>query len=285
MRDSGSPISELHYQVLNAAGAIAVPTQSVPEADVHAIEGLRTPKDRGTYTVRLWLEDAEGNVGVPAAAPLAYECVRFEGGEEEELAALTSGLGASGASEEVVQQGTGSVLRGRLSGAHGDISEAPLCVFSRVLTDRSREFLGFALTGPDGGYRFAIPEGPSRQLSVRYRSGSREVASEAMIQTVVHPTFRAARRVVHNKHFARFSGEIPGPNNNQVVVVLQVKSGKGWRVFRRYRTREGGRFLMRYRFTRTTTPTTYLLRAQVRSTVGYPYLQGNSQPLPLRVVP
>ncbi len=44
---------------------------------------------------------------------------------------------------------------------------------------------------------------------------------------------------------------IPGPHNDQVVVVLQVRSGRGWRAFRRYRTREGGRFSVGYRFTRT----------------------------------
>jgi hypothetical protein len=80
------------------------------------------------------------------------------------------------------------------------------------------------------------------------------------------------------------AAHIPGPHN-KVVVVLQVKSGKGWRVFRRYRTRDNGHFLMRYLFTQTGTPTTYVMRAQVRETTGYPYLQGNSRTLPLHVLP
>jgi hypothetical protein len=71
-----------------------------------------------------------------------------------------------------------------------------------------------------------------------------------------------------------------------VVVVVQVKSGKDWRAFRRYRTRAGGRFDVRYRFSRTTTtPTTYVMRAQVRSQAGYPYEQGNSRPVILKVLP
>lgn len=65
---------------------------------------------------------------------------------------------------------------------------------------------------------------------------------------------------------------------------LGGKSGRGWRVFRRYRTRANGRFLMRYRFTQTRTPTTYVMRVQVRRTVGYPYLQGNSRTRRLRVL-
>jgi hypothetical protein len=59
----------------------------------------------------------------------------------------------------------------------------------------------------------------------------------------------------------------------------------GWRAFRRYRTREGGRFSVGYRFTRTLSPTRYVMRAQVRETTGYPYLQGNSRQLALSVLP
>jgi hypothetical protein len=56
-------------------------------------------------------------------------------------------------------------------------------------------------------------------------------------------------------------------------------------VYHRYRTREGGRYALHYRFSNTPTPTTYVMRAQVRETTGYPYLQGNSRSLPLRVLP
>jgi hypothetical protein len=67
--------------------------------------------------------------------------------------------------------------------------------------------------------------------------------------------------------------------------VLQVKRGDGWLAFHRSRTREGGRFTLPYRFTRTDVPTKYLMRAQVRTQAGYPYLQGNSKLLTLIVLP
>ena len=281
--DDGSPIDAAHYQLLNGSGAVVVPTQTVEAENVESIQDLQTPQQRGNYTLKMWLSDAEGNVGAPTTAPLAYECMRTDasGGT-----ALTSGLGEHGAAEETVKQGAGATLRGKLAGAGGGVGEAPLCVFSRVLTDQKREFLGVAVSGPDGGYQFAIPAGASRDLSVLYRSGSREVSSQATIQTIVRPSFTARKKVVHNKHWARFYGEIPGPDNNRVVVVLQAKVGKGkWLAFRRYRTRDGGRFSLRYRFHRTTRPTTYVMRAQVRAQNGYPYLQGNSRPLALRVLP
>ncbi|HEY5053446.1 MAG TPA: hypothetical protein VII45_08565 [Solirubrobacterales bacterium] len=280
--DAGSPIDEVHYQLLNAAGGVVVPTQTIEGDNVQAIQNLETPQQRGNYTLRMWLSDAEGNVGVPTTAPLAYECMRTDvtGGT-----ALTSGLGENSGAEEIVKQGSGSTLRGKLTSAGGGVSEASLCVFSRVLTDQKREFLGVAVSGDDGGYQFAIPAGASRELSVLYRSGSREVSSHATIQTIVHPTFSVYRKVVYNKHSAQFVGTIPGPDNNQVVVVLQVKRGKGWLAFHRYRTREGGQFTVAYKFNKTNVATKYQMRVQVRSQSGYPYIQGNSNRLTLIVLP
>jgi hypothetical protein len=98
-------------------------------------------------------------------------------------------------------------------------------------------------------------------------------------------TLRAAKRVVRTGEAAHLSGEIPGPRNDDVVVVLQVKQGEGWLAFRRYRTRGGGRFAASYLFRRTTQPTIYEFRAQVRESGGYPYLEGDSDPVHLRVLP
>jgi hypothetical protein len=46
-----------------------------------------------------------------------------------------------------------------------------------------------------------------------------------------------------------------------------------------------GHFEADYLFRRTVKPTNYEMRAQVRETVGYPYRQGTSEPLVLRIVP
>lgn len=158
-------------------------------------------------------------------------------------------------------------------------------MFGRVITDNTRDYLGAAMTGPDGGYRFALAAGPSREITTIYRPDQRQVEARATIQTRVTPTLALRKKVARNGHFATFSGDIPGPHNDKVVVVLQVKSGKGWRAFRRYRTRSNGHFQARYRFAKTHSPTTYVMRAQVRETTGYPYLQGSSRAIPLRVLP
>jgi hypothetical protein len=282
--DAGSPIDAVHYQILNGSGAVSVPTQTVSGQGVQAIPGLDAPEDRGAYTLRLWLSDAEGNVGAAVSVPLAYDCVRSQAGGG---VALTSGLGGDGAAGEIVQEGSGSLLHGSLRGAGGAaVANASLCVFSRVVTDSGREFLGIALTGQDGGYRFGIQPGASRELSVVYRPDHRELTSYATLETVVHPSFAVRRKVVYNEHLARFSGRIPGPDNNGVVVVLQVKRGRhGWLAFRRYSTRNGGRFKLAYKFMRTHRRTRYVMRAQVRQTVGYPYRPGDSRHLRLLVLP
>lgn len=280
--DGGSPINAAHYEVLDAAGKVVVPEQVVKGEGVAAIESLDAPRDRGADTLRLWLEDEEGNAGAPASVPLAYECVASEGAPATRLNATLPG----GASATVLKQGTGTEVGGKLLGSGGrGVSGASLCVFSRVATDSDREFLGIAVTGADGGWHFAVPAGASRELTVAYRSGHREITATAEIATRVKPSIALRRKVVHNKGVATFEGWIPGPHNDQVTVVLQVKKGNGWLAFHRYRTRADGHFTLGYRFNRTKRATYYEMRAQVRETTGYPYLQGTSEPVRLVVLP
>lgn len=278
--DAGSPIDEVHYEVLNGSGDVVVPKEELDGANVESIANLNAPEQRGSYSLRLWLSDAEGNIGAPVTVPLSYSCVRSPVAGGSQLSAEVDG-----APSRVVSQGEGATLEGALRGPTGAISNAPVCVFSNVVTDEGREFLGLAISGKDGGYRFGIAPGPSRNLVALYRPDHREIKAQSKIETVVHPTFQAKKKVVRNKQFGRFYGEIPGPHNDRVVIVLQARRGKGWIAFRRYRTRGGGKFSLVYRFHNTTRPTQYVMRAQVRQTTGYPYLQGNSDRLSLRVLP
>ena len=280
--DDGSPIAAAHHEVLNGGGKAVVPVTTVSGSNVDKIADLQTPQAAGSYSLRLWLSDEEGNEGAPATVPLAYECVRSEAGGASQLGA---GLGDERSPEVLVHQGEGTTLSGELRGPGGAVSGASVCVFSSVLGEAGREFLGIALSGADGAYRFALGAGPSRTVDALYRSGQRELSADATLYTRVRPLLRAKRRVVRNKGFAHFEVRLPGPDNERVVVVLQVRQGKGWRAFRRCRTRAGGICRVGYRFARTTRPATYVMRAQVRRQGGYPYLPGNSKALRLRVIP
>jgi len=198
---------------------------------------------------------------------------------------LTAGLGSNQAETTVVDLWEGTMLSGSLSGGGNGIAGALICIYSNVTTEEEGEMLGIAVTDQNGRYEFAVPPGPSRTLTAVYKSDQGQIDAWALLQSRTAPTLRLQSSVIHNKHFAYFSGEIPGPDSDGVIVVLQVKRGNGWLVFRRYSTRDGGKFSMRYRFTRTFAPTTYVVRAQVLGAPGYPYLGGNSQERALRVLP
>ncbi|HET7054170.1 MAG TPA: Ig-like domain repeat protein [Solirubrobacterales bacterium] len=276
--DDGSPIDAAHYEVLDGSGHVAVPEQTDQGKDVSTIADVQAPDAAGSYTLKLWLTDEEGNVGAPATVPLAYECARspVAGG-----GSLTASL-----SDATVQQGQGSTLTGALRQSSGaPVSGAPLCVFEEVEGDPGRRYLGLAYTDAAGNYRFAVSPGPDRTMRAVYRPGNRRLVAQADVKTQVKPTLRARKAVIRNGQVAHLEGEIPGPRGDDVTIVIQVRQGKGWLAFRRYRTRDGGRFEAEYPFHRTTRPTTYEFRAQVRESGGYPYMEGDSDPLDLRVLP
>ena len=210
--------------------------------------------------------------------PLSYECARspVDGG-----AKLDAAL-----SDTTVPQGQGATLKGALRQSSGaPVAGAPLCVFEAVEGEDVRHYLGLAYTDAAGDYTYAVAPGPNRTLRAVYRPGNRRLAAEAQLKTRVKPTLAARKPVIRNGQVAHLEGQIPGPRNDDVVIVIQVRQGKGWLAFRRYRTRDAGHYEAAYPFHRTTRPTTYEFRAQVRETGGYPYLQGESDPVDLRVLP
>jgi hypothetical protein len=278
--DAGSPIEAAHYEVLDGAGKVVVTKTSVRGENVQALGSLDAPGPAGPYQLRLWLTDAEGNVGAPVTAPLAYDCARSTvvGGQE-----LTANFG--GGSDATVQQGHAAILSGSLRGQTGPVATASVCVFTRVTSDSGLDFLGIAMTDRGGSYRFPVPAGPSREAIAIHRPDQRQLRASATLHTVVHPALRARSTVVRNGESAYFEGEIPGPHNDNVTIVLQVRSGKGWLAFRRYRSRGNGHYEFSYPFRRTTRRTDYEMRAQVRESVGYPYEEGDSDPVVLHVLP
>lgn len=217
---------------------------------------------------------------------VAVEISHMSRSEVSGGATLSAGLGPDLENTAIVNYGKGSTLGGVLLDSDGrGVSAAFVCIYAGVSTDQASELIGAATTDLVGRYEFPLPDGPSRNLTAAYRSDQGQLTAWALLQVRVSPTLRLADNAIRNKHFAFFNGTIPGPHNDGVIVVLQVKSGKGWRVFRRYSTRDGGRYSLKYRFTQTFRPTTYTIRAQVAGAPGYPYLPGSSALKELRVYP
>ena len=284
VQDTGAPISAAHYEVLDGTGQQVVPPVTVAGDNPQAVPQLVTPRQRGRFALRLWLSDAEGNSGSAVKVPLAFDCERSEVGGGSDL---TAGLGKKRRRTLSRPQGKGTNVYGRLTaGKNNPRAGAALCVFTRVVTHRKREFVGVALTSADGRYRFPVGDGPTRQVIVAYRPDARELRARVKLVTRVIPSFRRiGKGPVHNKSRAKFKGSLPRPDNDKVVVVLQVKSGKGWRVFRRVHTDKAGRFSAAYLFTQTYSPTSYTMRAQVRAQKGYPFGAGNSDQIDVPVRP
>jgi hypothetical protein len=224
-----------------------------------------------------------GSAGSSVSVPLGGGCPTAGSSAG---AVLSAGLGEDRNTTEVVDHGEGAALSGYLidQGGRG-VPNALICIYSGVLTDNADELVGLAPTNESGRYEFQVPSGPSRNLTVVYRSSGDQLSAWALLQVRAGATLQIAQNPVHNKHFAYFSGKIPGPHSDGVIVVLQAKSGRGWRVFRRYSTRDGGKFSMKYRFTQTFSPTIYTIRAEVSGAPGYPYLSGVSPSKDLRVLP
>lgn len=226
---------------------------------------------------------APGGANSSVSVPLGDGCP--DAGASEG-AVLSAGLGESRDATEVVDYGEGATLSGDLFDSSGrGVPNALICIYSGVVTDEANELIGLASTDENGHYEFPVPGGPSRNLTAVYRSGEDQLSAWALLQVRATANLHIAPDPAHNKHFAYFRGKIPGPDNDGVIVVLQVKRGKGWLVFRRYSTRDGGKFSMKYRFTQTFSPTIYTMRAQVAGARGYPYLPGASPPKDLRVLP
>jgi hypothetical protein len=281
--DAGAPINAAHYQILDGKDEVVVPTQDVVGDNPQSIADLATPRERGVYTLRLWLTDAEGNASQPVTAPLAFDCLRSDIGGGH---SLTAGLGTKSKDRLAVRQGQGGRFAGRLSVKGDGLADVPLCVFSRIVTKHHKRFLGIAVTGREGRFTFAVEPGPSRDLIAVYRPNHRELRARATLRTKVRPTLRLLNGTVHNRgRPAVFKGRIPGPNAAGVTVLLQVEDGKGWRVYRQGLTGPNGRFVMHYGFKKTYSATTYTMRARVNKQRGYAYEPGVSKKIKVPVLP
>jgi hypothetical protein len=282
--DQGAPITAAHYEITDLAGNVVVGEQTVTGEDPQAIEDLATPESPGDYQLRVWLSDAEGNVGAPVSAPLAFDCVRSE---VKGAVSVSATFGPKRRNQALVPYGSGATLAGKLRGGGGrEVGGAPVCVYSRIVTSHKRRFLGVAVTNPQGEYQFPVPAGASREITVENRPGGRVIRSRATLVTRARPTIELVSKTpVHNKHTAVFRGVLPGPDSGGVAIVLQVKDGNGFAVFRQVTTRPDGSYQVSYPFTQSFTPRTYAMRTMMPRQKGVPYHSGASELIPVPVRP
>ncbi len=90
--NDGAPIAAVRYRVLDPAGAVAIGATRIGWPAT-SVEGLEVPGPPGAYTAEVWLEDATGALGAPAAAKLRFDDGR-PGGVTPSVAATWIGRAA-----------------------------------------------------------------------------------------------------------------------------------------------------------------------------------------------
>jgi hypothetical protein len=163
----------------------------------------------------------------------------------------------------------------------------------QVLTREARAGAEWALapavaTGADGRAVLPLPAGPSRQIRVEYRAlaGDAQPAATVRVRLDVRAgvTLRVRPRRLRGGHVIRLRGRLlaaPATRLGKIVTLQAYERGR-WRDFKSARTRRGGRFATRYRFS-SGARGTFPIRAVARADASYPYATGRSRPVRVRV--
>ena len=140
---------------------------------------------------------------------------------------------------------------------------------------------GTTTTDAKGGWKLRVPRGPSRLITVGYRSRSNNptFATQLQYREAVAAGVRlsAPRRARPGATFA-FRGGLAGgyiPRGG-ALVSLEIFFGGEWREIALLRTNRRGAFAYRYTFA-AIGPATYRFRAQLPHTIGYPFASGASR--------
>lgn len=257
----------------------------------------------GDHTIRVRVLDAAGNSatvygpaafrvsnGLRAAASVGRGAPN--GSRASDAARLNVRFARTSAPRYTAPFGRSVTVRGRLLNQLDEgIGNAAVEVLGRTSLPRAAERLvATARTADDGSFSLKVrTRGASRTLRFRYRShlnDQLEAASARLalrVKAAVRLSIRP--RSVRNRESVTFRGRLRGrpfPRSGKLVE-MQVRFPSGWRTFATVRTRRSGTFRYRYRFLRTTQPTTYRFRVRVRREAGYPYATGVSRVLRVRV--
>jgi len=200
---------------------------------------------------------------------------------------LTAVFPRSGSDTVEVKAGQGASLTGQLTDPSGNpVPRATLCMEEGV-AGRGLEGVGTVTTNSDGRYRYGVSPGPNRRLQIGYRYNRRQLERRAYFISGLRPTLRLSpKHRTKNGEMLRLYGSIPGPSNDDRVVILQARypNSKRWSTFEKAKTDAHGRYSARYRFNATFVTTKYGMRAIVPEQNGYPYKGGVSRKRSIKVI-
>lgn len=313
---SGPASGRVAYRRVNAERWIELPSK-LEEGKVAGSARLvaAVPSlEPGTYVFRAEAEDAAGNaasttrradgtemalrktpppVGPSRPAARQVDNPRSAPRAKTRLFALLRWRKRRGQSV-TVPFGAGAALSGRLLSAVGaGLAKRRLRVVSRpshgALTRRQVEIVR---TGPRGGFKLALPSGPSRRITISF-AGERglDAARRTALSLRVRGSaiLRAAPRDLRNGQSVRLWGRIrtrgaPLPRRGKLVAIQYYESdSRLWRPVLVTRSNHSGRFRARYRFRYIAGTARIRLRAVALAEERWPYVPGASRPVLVQV--
>jgi hypothetical protein len=162
-------------------------------------------------------------------------------------------------------------------------------VFAKNSVEAAEQPLGVVATDQQGRYSYTLTAGSSRRLRFVYQGAALLLPTEHTVTVLVPAasSIRVSQRRILNGQTVTFRGRVrslPLPAGGKIVE-LQVYQGKreGWTTFRTIRSDEAGRWRQRYTFSHTACLDRWKIRARVPREGGYPFEDGSSRTLRIRV--
>ncbi len=165
------------------------------------------------------------------------------------------------------------------------LSGVTVCIATRDAEARAgRRTAGSVATDAQGNFVHELEAGPSQRIWYVYREGGVAASASVVLRVPAPVSFRASRPRLRNGQLLSLRGRLRGePVRAGVLLEVQSRRRDGWQAFGTTRTRSDGRFVFRYRFTRTQGVARFRLRALVPAQRGYPFARGTSRAVSVRV--
>jgi hypothetical protein len=205
---------------------------------------------------------------------------------------LSALFGASAAGR--VRLGAGATLRGKLACGGTPVGGAAIDASVARRGEAGPPGTTVLRSAADGSFALALGPGPSREVTLTYRSFADAAAPSATavatleVTPSIGLTIRPAR--VRNGQTITYTGQVFGgyiPAGG-LRLEVQYRDGRTWRTFDQVRARQkDGRYVYRYTFRRTTIPIVYTFRVVIPpgGISGYPYAATASRPRSVKVNP
>jgi hypothetical protein len=314
---SGPAGGEIDFKRLNADNWTELPTK-LQQGDTAGSGRLVAPVpdnlEPGTYVFRADAVDAAGNTASttrradgtemalrktpppvgpsrPAAGP--GDAARPGQGTKTRLFAKLRWRDRHG-QQVTVPFGAGAALSGRLLDADGaGLAGRRLRVVSRPSRGSlSHRRIDLVETGSHGGFRLALPAGPSRRISVVYPGDAGLAAARRpalALRVRGAATLSAAPHSLRTGQSVRLWGRVrargaPLPRRGKLVAIQYYEDeARLWRPILVTRSDHSGRFHVAYRFRYITGTARIRLRAVALAEERWPYAPGASRPITVRV--